>query len=123
MNGETVDADGIVTQVTLTADEDNRQAFTVVTHFVDPLGANIVERFGRVDGEANEDDVRFRVGKRSETVVIFLAYEKQTITSNINHLFGLTGRVPQGQVYRFPVNVDLRNVIFKNRRHICLRKR
>jgi hypothetical protein len=33
---------------------------------------HVVERVRRIDGEADQDDVRVRVGKRSEAVVIFL---------------------------------------------------
>ena len=34
---------------------------------------NVVQRVGRVDGEANQDDVRVGVGEGTEAVVVFLA--------------------------------------------------
>jgi hypothetical protein len=34
---------------------------------------NVVEGVRRVDGKADEDDMRIRVGERSKTIVIFLA--------------------------------------------------
>jgi hypothetical protein len=34
---------------------------------------HVVERVGRVNGEADEDNVRVGVGERSESVVVFLA--------------------------------------------------
>lgn len=34
---------------------------------------DVVQRIRRVDGEADQDDVRVRVRERSETVIIFLA--------------------------------------------------
>lgn len=39
----------------------------------DPLLLDVVERVGRVDGEADEDDVRVRVGEGSESVVVLLS--------------------------------------------------
>ena len=33
---------------------------------------NVVERIGRINGEADQDNVGVRVGQRSETVVILL---------------------------------------------------
>jgi hypothetical protein len=38
----------------------------------DPLLLDVVERVGGVNGEADQNDVGVGVGKRSETVVIFL---------------------------------------------------
>lgn len=36
------------------------------------LFLDVVERVGRVDGEADEDDVRVGVRQRTKTVVVFL---------------------------------------------------
>ena len=35
---------------------------------------DVVKRVGAVDGEADKDDMRVRVGERAETVVILLTY-------------------------------------------------
>jgi hypothetical protein len=34
---------------------------------------DIVKRIGRVDGEADQDNVRVGVGERAKTIVVFLA--------------------------------------------------
>lgn len=44
---------------------------------------DIVQRIGTVDGEADEDEVGFRIRQRAEAVVFFLA-----------------GGIPQGELYR-----------------------
>ena len=46
--------------------------WTRVRH-VSYLLLDVVKRIGRVDGEADEDDVRVGVRKGTKTVVIFLA--------------------------------------------------
>ena len=55
---------------------------------------DVVERIGRVDGEADENDMRIGVGERAETVVIFLA-----------------GSIPEGELDVFAVNLDVGNIV------------
>jgi hypothetical protein len=58
---------------------------------------DVVERVGRVDGEADEDNVRVGVGERAETVVIFLA-----------------SGIPEGELHVFAVDLDVGNIVFEN---------
>lgn len=62
----------VVAQVLLAADEDDGQALTEVQNLGNPLLLDVVERIGRVNGEADEDNMRVGVRKRAETVVILL---------------------------------------------------
>ena len=68
-----VDNLGVVTQVLLASNEDDGQVLAKVKHLGDPFFLNVVERVGRVDGKADEDDVRVGVRERSESVVVFLS--------------------------------------------------
>lgn len=68
-----VDRLGVIPEVLLAADEDDRQARAEVEDFGDPLLLDVVERVGRVDGEADEDNVRVGVRQRTESVVVLLA--------------------------------------------------
>lgn len=60
--------------------------------FGDPLLLHVVERVGRVDGEADEDHVRVGVRQRAETVVVLLA-----------------GGIPQRQLDALAVDYDIGN--------------
>ena len=52
---------GIVSKILLAANKDGGQVLAEVKNFRNPFLLNVVERVGRVDGEADEDDVRIRV--------------------------------------------------------------
>jgi hypothetical protein len=58
---------------------------------------DVVKRIGRVDGEANQNNVRVGVGERAETVVIFLA-----------------SGIPEGELDVLAVNLDVGDVVFEN---------
>lgn len=58
---------------------------------------DVVERVGRIDREADQDNVRIGVGKRTQAVIILLA-----------------GRIPKGELYMLTVNLDVGNVVFEN---------
>jgi hypothetical protein len=58
---------------------------------------NVVERIGRVDGKANQDNVRIGVGERAETVVILLA-----------------GSIPEGELDVLAVNLDIGDVVLEH---------
>jgi hypothetical protein len=76
-----------------------------VPHWADRthLLLNVVERVGRVDGEADEDDVRVGVAERAQAVVVLLA-----------------GRVPQRKLDVFAVDLDVRDVVLEHRRDVDL---
>jgi hypothetical protein len=57
----------------------------------------VVKRVGRVDGEANQDNVRVGVGERAETVVIFLA-----------------SSIPKRELHVFAINLDIGDVVFED---------
>lgn len=58
---------------------------------------DVVERIGRVDGEADEDDVRVGVGEGTETIVIFL-----------------TGGIPKGKLYMATIDLDIGDVVLED---------
>lgn len=58
---------------------------------------NVVEGVRAVDCKADEDDVRVGVGKRPKTIVVLLARG-----------------IPKGQLYVFPINLDIRNIVLKD---------
>lgn len=64
---------------------------------------DVVERVGRVDGEADKDDVRVGVGQRAQTVVIFLACG-----------------IPEGELNVLAVNLYIGNVVLENSGHVDL---
>lgn len=66
---------------------------------------DVVERVGRVNGEANEDDVRVRVGERAQTVVIFLACG-----------------IPEGELNVLAVDLYVGDIVFENSGHIDLHR-
>lgn len=71
----------------------------------DPLLKNVVQRVRRINGEADQDDVRVGVGERSETVIIFLA-----------------SRIPEGQLDVLVVNLDVGDVVLENGGDVDLRE-
>lgn len=58
---------------------------------------DVVEGVGRVDSEADQDDMGIGVGERSETVVIFLS-----------------SRIPQRQLNVFSINLDICDVVLED---------
>ena len=58
---------------------------------------DVIEGVGGVDAEADEDDVRFGVGKGTEALIVFLA-----------------GGIPKGELYGFAVYSAVGDVVFKN---------
>ena len=87
----------IVTKIELRAGEDDRGRRAVVRHFGVPLRAHVLERRRRDDREANQEHIRLRVGKRAQTIVIFLS-----------------GSIPKTKVDRLAVNHHVRRVVVKD---------
>ncbi len=58
---------------------------------------DVVQRVGRVHGEANQDDVRVRVGQRAETIVVLLA-----------------GGIPERQLDVLAVDLDIGHVVLED---------
>jgi hypothetical protein len=58
---------------------------------------DVIKRIGRVDGKADEDNVRVGVGERAQTVVIFLARG-----------------IPQSQLNVFAINLDVGDVVLED---------
>lgn len=92
-----LDGVGVVSQIVLAADQDDGETRAEVHDLRDPLLKDVVQRIRRVDGEADQDDVRVRVRERSETVVIFLA-----------------SRIPQGQLNVLVVNLNVGDIVLEN---------
>jgi len=64
-----------------------------VTHLL----TDVVQRIRRVDGEADQDDVRVRVGQRAQTVVVLL-----------------TGRIPQRKLDMLAIDLDIGDVVLED---------
>ena len=82
----------VVSKIILAANENDRETLTEMKDFGDPLWfhlsaraslpdldccvfylfLDVVKRVGRIDGEADEDDMRIRIRQRAETIVVFL---------------------------------------------------
>ena len=95
----TVSASGA--QVGLGADEQLGRGRAVVHDLGVPLVARVLEGGRRGDREADEEDVRLRVGQRAETVVVLLA-----------------GRVPQAQVDGLVIYHHVGRIIIEYRRDV-----
>ena len=70
------------------------------------LFLDVVERVGRVDGEANEDNVRVGVRERAETVVIFL-----------------TSGIPEGKLYVLAIHLDIGDIVLEDGGDVDLEKK
>jgi hypothetical protein len=88
---------GVVSQILLATDEDDGETLAEVKNFRDPLLLDVVERIGRVDSEADQDNVRIGVRKRSETIVVFLA-----------------SRIPKGQLDVLSIDLNVGDVVLEN---------
>jgi hypothetical protein len=64
----------------------------------------VVERVGRVDGKADQDNVGVGVGERAETVVIFL-----------------TSGIPEGELDVLAINLDIGDVVLEDSGDVDLR--
>lgn len=62
-----------VAQVGFAGDQNDGHIWTMSAHFVLPLPLHILQTDAFVDAEADEDDVCFGIGKRPQSVVIFLS--------------------------------------------------
>lgn len=110
----------IASKILLAGNEDDGEATAEMSYFRDPLHIYlddetrkevevtylllyVVQRVGRVDSEANEDNMRVRVTQRTKSVIIFL-----------------TSRIPQGQFDVFAVNINVGDVVFEHGGNIDL---
>ena len=66
---------------------------------------DVVKRIGRVDSETDQDNVGIGVGKRAETVIIFL-----------------TSRIPKSEFNVLVINLDIGDVVFEDGGDVDLRK-
>lgn len=94
---EFVDDLRVVSEILLATDKDDGQVLAEVKNFRNPLLLDVVERIGRVDGEADKNDMRIRVREGTKTVVIFL-----------------TGGIPKRELYMAAINLDIGNVVLEN---------
>lgn len=93
----------VVAEILLARNEDDGEALAEVQHLGNPLFLDVVERVGRVHGETDEDDVRVRVRKGTETVIVLLA-----------------GGIPKGQLDLLAIDLDVGNVVLKDGRDVDL---
>lgn len=67
------------------------------------LFLDIIERVGRVNRKADQDDVRIRVGERAQAVIVFL-----------------TCRIPKSEFDMFAINIDIGDVVLEDSGNIDL---
>jgi hypothetical protein len=113
----------IASKILLAAHKDDREASTEVKDLGDPLGSllyqhpesfqlvvylllDVVERIGRVNGKANDDDVCTGVTEWTEAVVVF-------------H----TCSIPYCQLDMLSIDFNICDVVLKDGRNKCLRSR
>lgn len=94
---------GVVTKIFLATDKNDGQVLAEVKHLRDPFFLDIVETVRGVNGKADKDHMRVRVGKRAQTVVVLLA-----------------GGIPQGKLNMTAIHFDIGHVVLKDSRHIHL---
>lgn len=73
LTGELLTNTGVIAQIRLGADDQAGDTRAVVVDFGEPFFANVLKRGGRGDGEADEEDIRLRVGQRAQPVVVLLS--------------------------------------------------
>lgn len=69
------------------------------------LFLDIIERVGRVNRKADQNDVRIRVGERAQAVIVFL-----------------TCRIPKSEFDMFAINIDIGDVVLEDSGNIDLVK-
>lgn len=111
----------VVAQILLAADEDDGQALAEVQDLRDPLQRvsgvdrlqpsaarylllDVVKRIGRVNGKADQDNVRVGVGERAQTVVVFLACG-----------------IPEGELDVLAIDLDVGDVVLEDGGYVHLR--
>ncbi len=62
---------GVLTKIQLSADEEEGSVGAVVLDLRVPLGLDVLERGGRDDRIANQEDVGLRVGQRTEAIIVW----------------------------------------------------
>jgi len=103
--GETGNGLRILTKIELGADQEEGRIGAVVLDLGVPLGLHVLERSGRDDGEANEEDIGLGVGQRAETVIILLA-----------------SGIPQAKVNRLSVDHNVGRVVVEHRGDVLARE-
>lgn len=58
---------------------------------------DVIERIGRINSEANQDDMRIGVRQRAKTIVILLA-----------------SCIPQGKFHVLSIDLYIGNIVFEN---------
>ncbi|GMR49156.1 hypothetical protein PMAYCL1PPCAC_19351, partial [Pristionchus mayeri] len=96
---------GVVAEILLVADQDDGDIRAEVTHLGRPLLGDILERVGRVDGEAHEDHVRVGVRERSQSVVVFLPRS-----------------IPQRQLHLLSIDLDVCDVVLEDSGDVPVRE-
>lgn len=97
------------------------------------LFLNVIERIRRVNGETDQDDVRVRVGQRSETTDSLATWSSRSAEikrreweiggSRLNILvILLSGGIPQGQLDFLAVDLHVGNVVLEDGGDVDLSK-
>jgi len=84
-------------QVLFATDQDNGETLAEVQNLGNPLLLDVVKGIRRVDSKANQNDVGVGIGKRSQTIVIFL-----------------TCGIPQSELDVLAIDLDVGDVVLKD---------
>lgn len=95
----------VVTEILLAANKDDGKALAEVKNLGDPLLLNVIKGVGRVDSEADQDDMGVRVGERTETVIVLL-----------------TSGIPKSKLDVLSVDLDIGDVVLEDSGDVHLRE-
>lgn len=91
----------VLAEVGFSSHQDDRRTGTVVRDFRVPLGADVLKGGAVYQAEADEEDVRLRVGEWSQSVVVLL-----------------TGGIPETEVDRLSIDENVGRVVVEDRRNV-----
>jgi len=105
LGSQSLDHAFVAAQIGLGADQDDGHAGSVVLDLGPPLGLDVVERAGRDDGEADQEDISLGVGQGAQAVIVLL-----------------TGGIPKTKVDRLAIDHDVGRVVVEDGRNVLSRK-
>jgi len=94
----------------------------------DPLVADVVEGVGVHHGEHGKEHVGLRVGERTETIIVFLTYQREDAVRNYWAARGVeewvvsTGSVPEGQADGLAIDAQIARIRVEHRWDIVRRE-
>jgi hypothetical protein len=93
----------IVSQILLAGNQQDGETATEVLDLGEPLLLDVLERVGRIDGEADKNHMRVGIGEGAETVIVLLA-----------------GGIPKCELDVLAVDLNIGNVVLKDSGNVNL---